>query len=391
MKSKIKLSIVGKSPNRFILRLKKNNINFYRINKLSKEKYEVIIKYEDYEKLLNLNTIYEINVLDYLGMVKNRKSFFNYIHVTIIGIISIIVIFIFSNIIFNVEIISNDEELKKRLYATLKQYDVCKYRFKKEYKYLTKVKKEILEKYSDTIEWIEVEKKGTNYIIKIEPKVNKEKIKTSNNRHIVAKKNAIIRKIFSNSGQVIKNKYSYVKKGDIIISGFIYNNDEIVDTISAEGKVFGEVWYETKVIYPFNYYEETKTGKSKKIFNVKLFNKNVELFNFSPFNDKIVEEDIVIKHNFLPLSLVLQRQDEIIVKTEMNTLELLKEKAISLAYSKMNDGLKENEYIIDYRVLNSKIIDKGIEMIIFFSVNEEISDYVEIDEERSEVDEKRND
>lgn len=390
MQSKIRLIIEGKSLERFILKLNKNNIDIFNINKISKEKYEIIIKYIDYEKTLDLNTIYEIYIVEYLGLVKNRRIFFNYIHVFLIIIISIIIIFIFSNIIFKVEVISNDEELKDRLLMTLKQYDIAKYNLKKDYKYIDKVKKEILEKYSDSIEWIEIEQSGTKYIVKLEPKVIKSKEKDNNYRHIVAKKNAIIRKVFSSNGQVMKNKYSYVKKGDIIISGYIYTNDKIIDTVIADGKVYGEVWYETKVIYPFNYYEVKKTGAKKNVFSVKFFNKSVELFNFNHFNDKIVEEKIIVKHNFLPFSLSRQKQEEVIVTTEMNVVEELKIKAISLAYSKMEDSLQDDEYIINYHILSSKIIDKGIEMTIFFSVCEEISDYVEI-VEGSEVDEKRND
>ena len=81
----------------------------------------------------------------------------------------------------------------------------------------------------------------------------------------------------------------------------------------------------------------------------------------------------------LPIKLVKQFQEEVIITTDMNVVEEMKLKAISLAYDKMNENLKKGEYIISHRILDSKIVDKGIEMKVFFSVCENISDYVEIE------------
>lgn len=378
--SKVSIYIIGNNPDRFILRLHKKKINIYKINKISKEKVEIIIDYNNFEKVLKLNTIYDIKINNYLGLVKIKKQLFKYYYVIIIAITCIIYIYFLSNMIFNVEIITNDLDMKTRLSSTLKKYDIKKYKLKKDYSYIQKVKNSILEEYHDDIEWVEIECVGTKYIIKYEPKVIKKKEDNKEFRHIIAKKNAIINKIYSSNGQVMKNKYSYVKKGDIIISGYIYLNDKIKSTTSAEGKVYGEVWYLTNVVYPFNYYEKKKTGNKKIVYSVKFFDKNIELFNLNKFNDKIVDEYILLKGDIFPIKLVKEKQEEVIIKTSMNSLEETKLKAIDLAYTKMKQGLKNDEYIINYRVLDSKIIDKGVEMKIFFSVCEDIGEYLKIEE-----------
>lgn len=378
--SKVSIYIIGNNPDRFILRLHKKKINIYKINKISKEKVEIIIDYNNFEKVLKLNTIYDIKINNYLGLVKIKRQLFKYYYMIIIAITCIIYIYFLSNMIFNVEIITNDLDMKTRLTNTLKKYDIKKYKLKKDYSYIQKVKNSILEEYHDDIEWVEIECVGTKYIIKYEPKVIKKKEDNKEFRHIIAKKNAIINKIYSSNGQVMKNKYSYVKKGDIIISGYIYLNDKIKSTTSAEGKVYGEVWYITNVVYPFNYYEKKKTGNKKIVYSVKFFDKNIELFNLNKFNDKIVDEYILLKGDIFPIKLVKEKQEEVIIKTSMNSLEETKLKAIDLAYTKMKQGLKNDEYIINYRVLDSKIIDKGVEMKIFFSVCEDIGEYLKIEE-----------
>ena len=380
MKNKISIFIIGNNPERFILRLNKKNINIYSINKISKEKVEIIIDYNNYEKILKLNTIYDIKINNYLGFVKIKKQLFKYYYLIIISIICIIYIYFLSNMIFNVEIITNDFDMKTRLISTLKKYDISKYHFRKSYKYIQKIKSNILEEYHDSIEWIEIDRIGTKYIVKYEPKIIKDDKEKKEFRHIIAKKNAIISKIYSSNGQIVKNKYSYVKKGDIIISGYIYLNDKVKDTVSADGKVYGETWYITNVIYPFNYYEKNKTGRKKTVYSVKFFDKNIELFNFKRFNDKIVDEHILLKGDIFPIKFIKEKQEEVIIKSSMNSLEEAKLKAIELAYDKMKQGLKSDEYIINHKVLDSKIIDKGVEMKIFFSVCEDIGEYFKIDE-----------
>ena len=62
------------------------------------------------------------------------------------------------------------------------------------------------------------------------------------------------------------------------------------------------------------------------------------------------------------------------VKTE----ELVYLDAISLAVSKIENKLNQGEFIKIYKVINKKLNDKGIELRIFFSVVEDITEYVEI-------------
>lgn len=380
MYSRVLVEINGPSIDRLIVKLNRKKINIFKLDKINKNKAQIIIYYNDYEKLLKLNTIYEIKIVNYYGIIKRKKQFFKYIHVLFAIIFSIIALYLLSNVIFKVEIITTDEDMKKKLTRSLKQYDISEYHFKKNYNYLENIKKKLLEEYHDNIEWIEIENVGTKYIVRYEPRIIKENNEDSKYRSVIAKKNAIIKKIYSSEGQIVKDKYSYVKKGDIIISGYVYANEKVKGTVKATGTVYGEVWYITKVVYPFNYYEQTKTGRKKNVFSVKLFNNSIELFNFEPFNDKIVSEKVLIRNNLLPIMFTRQHQEEVIIKTGMDAVEGTKINAVTLAYDKINNSLGKDEYIIDYKVLDSKIIDKGVEMKIFFSVCENIGEYVEISE-----------
>lgn len=375
--SYVKFKINEKSLEKVIINLHKKKINIYDINKVSSDTYYLIIKKEDYKKVNKLYNFIFISNLGISNFIFKLKKYYMFI----IGlIISLIFVFILSNIIFKVEIISNDKDLVNRLTNSLDKYDISPYHLKREYKELELIKNKILEEYKSEIEWLEINRVGTKYIVKLNPRILNSETKKYKYQHLVARKNANILSMDIKSGQIMKDKYSYVKKGDIIVSGYTYLNDEIKSKGVALGKVYGEVWYITKVKYPFNYYKKYKTGNKKEYISIKIFNKEIDLFNFNPFNDKISIEDTILKNNILPIRIVKKVDEEVIINSSMNVVEEVKDNALKYSIDRINKTLKDNEYIINYKILNSKIIDSGVELYIFFSVCEDITSYVEIED-----------
>jgi len=45
----------------------------------------------------------------------------------------------------------------------------------------------------------------------------------------------------SSNGQIIRGQNDYVKKGDIIISGYISLNGSVKETVSSLGNVYGSM------------------------------------------------------------------------------------------------------------------------------------------------------
>ena len=204
LKNKIKLSITGKNINRFIIRLHKNKIEILKCNHINKEKINIIIYEKDYEKLENIKTIYNIEKLNTYGMIKIKKKLNLNKYLIISIIIGLIILKLLTSIIYNVEIIYNDQEKINFLRQELKNYGIKEKTFKKNYHQIEKIKEDLLNKYKDKIEWIEIETKGTKYIVRVEFRIIKEKEEQPKNRNIVAKKEAIIKDIKATNGQIIK-------------------------------------------------------------------------------------------------------------------------------------------------------------------------------------------
>lgn len=389
IKSKISLNIKGNNIERFIKRLKNNNIEILKIKYLSKDEINIKIYKKDYDKLIKLKTIYEVELLEYYGFIKIKNNILNNKYIIIFILLSLIFLYIITSMIFDVDVITNDSKMKNILLEELEELGISKYKFKKNYLELQEIKNKLLKEYRNEIEWIEIENIGTKYIVRYEPRIKNDIEEDTPLRNIVAKKDCVIRYMNISSGQIVKDVDSYVKKGDIIVSGYITLNGNIKDTISSSGTVYGETWYKVTITYPYKYKEVNETGNSKQVFTIKFLNKDIELVNFNKYENKKIEEKTILKNNILPIKLVKQKQKETIVIYEDNTEEELINKAIKYAKDKMNNNLKKGEYIKDYKILNKIKNSDSITLNIFFNIVENVTEYVEIDEYEEEIEENQ--
>ena len=308
LKSKINLNVAGSNIYRFIKRLKNNNIEILNIDKFSDDKINITIYKKDYDKLLSLKTVYDIEVCNYNGFAKMQRSLINNKFIIISIFFALICLYVLTNMIFSIDVITNDSAMETKIRTELSNFGVKKYNFKKDYNSLQKIKTEILNKYRNELEWIEIENIGTKYIVRYEPRLTTDNVEDTPLRHIIAKKDAVITDLNISSGQIIKNLGSYVKKGDIIVSGYISLNESVKDTVSSSGTVYGETWYNVKITYPNRYYESYETGNEKKVFVINFLTKQIELFNFNKYKTKNIRDNILLKNNILPIYFSYQTQ-----------------------------------------------------------------------------------
>lgn len=266
----------------------------------------------------------------------------------IFSCVGILLLYFLSTIIFNVEVIHDDKNIRNIIYSELDKYEIKKYKFVKRYEYIQKVKEEILNNNKEDIEWLEFEKVGTTYRIRVDKRIINNIKKDEDIRHIVAKKPGIIMKIVAEKGEVVKKISDYVKEGDIIISGDIHRNGDVVAHTSATGDVWAEVWYKVKVEMPINYKEEKLTGRRKKVVNVKFLTSSWNLLDFSKYDDKKVNENLLFSDFFGLFKISYNEEYEVIIKDEVNNI-ISEEFARKIAEAKIEENLKKGEYIISQK------------------------------------------
>ena len=379
IKSKIKIKVTGKNIDRFINRLIKENINIYGLDYIDRGNIILITNFEEIDKIEKIKTIYKIKILNYSGFKKYKYILKKNSYILISLIVGLIFLKILTNMIFDIEIIHNDNNLREILKTELEKNNISKFKFKKSYKEIESIKNNILLKYKDKIEWLEIENMGTKYIVRVEERIN-TKIKENNSfQNIISKYDALILSLEAESGEIVRNVGDYVHKGDIIISGNIMLNEEIKNTVKAQGRVFGEVWYKASIEYPLHNYERKITNDTKKVLTINFFNKKIELFNLKKYKNKDIKENILAKNNIFPIYLSLDTQTKVIIIDEVYTID----EALKLAKEKIKDEfskkLSEKEYIIDIKKLKLIQNNSKIKVDFFVTVYKDITDTQKID------------
>lgn len=373
------LLISGKNINNFIKKLIKLNINVYEIKQINYKKIMIKIDKSNFEKVNKIKGIYTIKKLKELGFSAIKTNIIkNYIYITSLLIFFLFII-ILSNIMTQVEIIHNDALMRELIKDELFKYNIKSKTWKKDFNSIQKIKSKILNLYKDQLEWLEIEVIGTKYTVRIIERKQNQGKKTYQNQNIVAKKNAIIKKIIAQNGEIVKEINTYVSKGETIISGELKIYDQVKNITSAIGNVYGEVWYKVNIKYPLTKYELVKTGNQQKKLNLKILNKSYNLFDFSKYNQKLITKKTIFKSNLLPIYLNYNLEEEATIISEINTVDEAIIKAVERSKKELNNKLKSDERIVNYKKMDIKYDNKYIDLNIFFTVYENITEYKNIE------------
>lgn len=377
--SSIKIKVTGRNINNFLKRLINNNINIEKVIPISHKEIDLIINYQDLDKVLKLKTIYNIKIVRYYGKLRIIKRIKKDIFILSSLLISLLLIYTLSNVIFKVEVIHSNKNIIKLVTKELEDNGIKKYKFVKNYQEIEKIKNKILEENKDTLEWLEIIREGTKYTIRVEERIINNKPKDNKIYNIVASKNAVIKNIYAESGEKIRSINTYVKKGDIIISSDITlpNNEKISKT--ASGKVQGEVWYNINIEYPYQYHEIKYTGNKKKVLVLNLLNKRISFFDFHKYKTFNRNIKYIFNNNITPISLIYEDEYETNIINEVYDYNTAREKAITKAKEKILEKYPNIKDITNIKIIKEEDKKNKISLNLFVTCLEDITEYQEID------------
>lgn len=376
--SNVKIRVQGRNVNNFIKRLIKNKINIVRVIPKSYKEVDLIINYNDLQKIIEYKTIYDIEITKYYGKLRLLKFIKKNIYLIFFLLIGLVMIYILSNVIFKVEVIHSNSKIIKLITDELEYYGIKKYSFAKGYKEIEKIESNILENNKDDLEWLEIVREGTKYTVRVEERIINSKIEEDKVYDIVARKNAIIKEIVAESGEKRVALETYKRKGEVIISSEITlpNNEKVLKT--AKGKVIGEVWYTINIDYPYYYNEIIYTGKKKDVIVLKFLNKRISIFDFNKFKNFNKDTKIIYEDNLVPISLVKEHQYETKVINEIYTYDTAVEKGIEEAKKRLLDSNSNIKEITKVVIIKEEDLSSKVQLSLFVTCLEDITEYQEV-------------
>ena len=376
----VKVKISGSNINGYLKRVIRKQIHFIRVIPISYREVHVILSIKEYKKLLELKSIYEINILENLGSKKLEEGLKNNYLLLLFMVIGLVVIIVLSRVIFSIEIIHQDREVRELIKNELKKFGVVKYSFKKDYLELNEIKTKILNENKDVLEWLEISRYGTKYIVRIEERKLNNDDGEFKYQSIVSKKDAVLVRIDAISGEKAKQVNDYVASGETVISGYITKPDNSKILTQAIGSVYGEVWYEVDIDYPIVYQETKLTGNSKNVYAIYFFNHRIGLFNFDNYRSFKTKQKVLVSSNFLSIKVVKEAQYEAIIKDEVYTEDIAKVRAIDYIKKKLMNDNGDIVEIRDVKILDENSDEDSISFKLFVRAIENIGRVVEIDD-----------
>lgn len=382
------ISITGKNPSLFFKRFILNKIKYDKFRQLGHNKINVKISYNDYLELKDKSSIYDITIIKSYGLIKYVDLFKKNFSFVICFCLSIAFLFLISNLCFEIEVVHNDKEIRDLIKDELSSFKINKLSLIPKYNKRKKIIDKIVNNNKNKIEWLEIERLGSKLVVKVtERKINPSK-EILENRHIVAKKSGIIKRIEASNGEIIKKVNDYVAKGDIIISGNIIKDETVKGQVVANGVVYAETWYNVKVEYPL-YYKETKyLDEIKNNYIIKFFNNSFSLKK--NYTESYLEnKKVLINDKVFPFEIIVEKQRKTKIINQRLTSEQALIKAEEIATKKINSTLSKDEYIISKKTLNFRENDSKIMVDVFFKIYENITDYMKVEKITEDIQQKQ--
>ena len=264
-----------------------------------------------------------------------------------------------------------------------------------------------LEKKFTEISWVGVEVRGTKVVIEVVEKVfPREGAEKKSPGNIVACKDGIVKELLVLSGEPKVAAGDTVRKGDILISGVIYpqdSSDEPEGTVQdnsnseeqqrqsgqpvhvgARGIVRARVWYESRVQIPLLQHKEELTGKSRRVFVLRLGEKKILLKNEweKDFQRYRREEDVkklAIGKFAVPVDLLIVNYKEIEKKDIYHNMAEARKMAEEIAAKDMTSRLPEGAKVVSRKTDVSSADEKELKAVVYMETLENIAKFVPLE------------
>ena len=373
----IRINVEGFYIEKFINICRQNGIFLWGIKREKASIMHTNISIKDFKKIKRITKQINCRVHIerkkglpfFLDRYKKRKIF-------VIGLIAILlIIFGTSNFVWNIEVVGNEKINKDELIQELKEQGLEIGTPKRKIN-----KNEIINtirlKRND-VSWVGINIKGTNVTVKIvETEEKPEIINQDEYCNIVANKDALIQKIDSTKGTSVVKEGDLVKKGSILIGGWMEGKYTGVRYVHGAGKVMGKVWYTETARVQLKEEKTEKTGKEEKKYKINFNNFQINLYKtlskFEKYDTIYTDKKVKIFSDFyLPVSFTECNNFETISKTEEYTQEEAKNIAIERAEKKLAEQVTNSDDIQDKKI-NVITTNDYVEVEVIYEVLENI-------------------
>lgn len=230
--------------------------------------------------------------------------------------------------------------------------------------------------------WAGFHRTGTSITIQVVEADRPESKPLLSQRHLVSRTDAVVTEIYAEQGRPVVSRNTRVKKGDILISG-VLGDEENRQLVVAKGEVKGLVWHEYNLEIPLKRTGSAYTGERKDRTYLVLGKWAVQLWGYgdSGFakSRTLSEPDMLSWRSFqLPLGLLTEKELEIQYTAETLTPEAAHEEGLLRAKKDIYARYGADSVIKSQKILHEKKENGKVYMKVLFEVEERIAEELPI-------------
>ena len=280
-----------------------------------------------------------------------------------------------SKFIWNIEIVGNTSIDTKEIVRDLNSCGLFIGKLKSNID-IKKITNEIRLKRND-IAWIGINLEGTNAIVEIvEVKEKPEIINDNEFCNIVSDKEGVITKISAQNGTLLVKPGDVVKKGDILVGGWMEGKFTGTRYVHSSADIEAKVWYSKKEKMILSQETREKTGAEEKRYGIKFNNFKINLYKSLPkFKnyDKINEnKKLKLFSNFyLPIEILTDTYYEVEFAHKIYTVEEAEKILTENLEKALSEEIEDQNNVVNKQI-NKTEGDGYLELEVIYEVLENI-------------------
>ncbi len=246
-----------------------------------------------------------------------------------------------------------------------------------------RVRNEMIMK-NDQLAWVGVNVRGSRVYIEIVERLDSESVPhiTDEECNLVAAKDGVIARLEVKQGQTMVRKGDGVRAGDVLVSGVMDSVYGGYRLVHAYGDVFASTEYSMSREYPLNYTEKVYTGNEKKLYAVKLFGREFDLYTKGMvpegFDEERNESCFTFTENGAGFGGVCRIFREYTLENRHRTVSEAVETGAAELTPEVEKMVPENAEIIN-KINDHNILGDSVEVTVTYECLENIAEEKEID------------
>lgn len=348
----VRIEVEGYYIERFINICRNKKILIWNLKREKGVRLYLNIGIRDFKKLIEIarKTKCKIKIQNKRGIpfilnkYKKRKIF------AIFLIIISVCIYISSNYVWNIDVEVEEGQKVENIEKDLEEFGIKKGIRKKEIN-TSMIINELRLKRHD-ISWIGIDVKGTNVIVKIVKADEKPDIINNEDYcNIVANKDGLITKITAQNGTAVVKVGDTVKKGTVLIAGYMEGQYTDNRKVHSLGNIEAKVWYTESTKIPYKQEISTYTGGEEKKYQIKINNFQINFYKtlskFEIYDTIYSEQNLKLFSNYyLPISVIKITNKEQIKEEKTYNLEEAKSLGIDQLSKKIEEKIENKSTIL---------------------------------------------